>query len=149
MVMVSLGLLFQDRPEPPSSGFTGGHRGVLREICGFGGVVISDDLAAAAMEDLSPAERALKFVGAGGDLLIVGNPRLAPDDGGWAQQSCRGQQGVRRAGTTGASRMVSLDRAAGLPAALPKSGLLGDPQLRDQVPGRLGRALGVVSGIEA
>jgi len=50
---------------------------LLRGDLGFAGVVISDDLAAAAMEDLRPAERALRFVGAGGDLAIVGDPRLA------------------------------------------------------------------------
>jgi beta-N-acetylhexosaminidase len=50
---------------------------MLRGDLGFTGAVISDDLAAAAMEDLPPAERALRFVGAGGDLLIVGDPRLA------------------------------------------------------------------------
>jgi beta-N-acetylhexosaminidase len=50
---------------------------MLRGDLGFAGVVISDDLAAAAMEDLTPAQRALRFVGAGGDLLIVGDPGLA------------------------------------------------------------------------
>jgi beta-N-acetylhexosaminidase len=50
---------------------------LLRGDFGFTGVVISDDLAAAAMEDLPPAQRALRFVGAGGDLLIVGDSGLA------------------------------------------------------------------------
>jgi beta-N-acetylhexosaminidase len=50
---------------------------MLRGDLGFAGVVISDDLAAMAMQDLSPANRALEFLGAGGDLLIVGDPRLA------------------------------------------------------------------------
>jgi beta-N-acetylhexosaminidase len=50
---------------------------LLRRDIGFTGVVISDDLAAVAMEDLQPAQRALRFVAAGGDLLIVGDPRLA------------------------------------------------------------------------
>ena len=50
---------------------------MVRKDLGFAGVVISDDLAAAAMRDLPAGERALKFVKAGGDLLIVGDPRLA------------------------------------------------------------------------
>ena len=50
---------------------------MVRKDLGFTGVVISDDLAAAAMRDLPAGERALKFVKAGGDLLIVGDPRLA------------------------------------------------------------------------
>ena len=50
---------------------------MVRGDLDFTGVVISDDLAAAAMSDLPPGERALNFVKAGGDLLIVGDPRLA------------------------------------------------------------------------
>jgi beta-N-acetylhexosaminidase len=50
---------------------------LLRDDLGFPGVVISDDLAAAAMKDLPPAQRALRFVDAGGDLLIVGDSGLA------------------------------------------------------------------------
>jgi beta-N-acetylhexosaminidase len=40
-------------------------------------VVISDDLAAAAMQDLEPGERMLRFLRAGGDLAIVGDPSIA------------------------------------------------------------------------
>ena len=50
---------------------------MVRKDLGFTGVVISDDLAAAAMRDLPAGQRAVKFVKAGGDLLIVGDPRLA------------------------------------------------------------------------
>ena len=50
---------------------------MLREDLGFSGVVISDDLAAAAMRVLPPEERARRFIRAGGDLLIVGDARLA------------------------------------------------------------------------
>ena len=50
---------------------------MLREDLRFAGVVISDDLAAAAMRDLPPGDRALEFVKAGGDLMIVGDPQLA------------------------------------------------------------------------
>jgi len=50
---------------------------MLRKDLGFSGVVISDDLAAAAMRTLSPGERAIRFIAAGGDLLIIGDPGLA------------------------------------------------------------------------
>lgn len=50
---------------------------MLRQDRGFTGVVISDDLSAAALRDLSPGERALRFVSAGGDLAIVGDPSEA------------------------------------------------------------------------
>ena len=41
---------------------------MIRKDLGFGGVVISDDLAAAAFADVDPDERALRFFRAGGDL---------------------------------------------------------------------------------
>lgn len=44
---------------------------VLRRSLGFGGVVISDDLSAEAVASMTPATRALDFLAAGGDLLIV------------------------------------------------------------------------------
>jgi beta-N-acetylhexosaminidase len=51
---------------------------MLRGDLGFTGVVISDDLSAAALRDVAPGQRAVRFVAAGGDLAIVGNPRDAP-----------------------------------------------------------------------
>ena len=50
--------------------------GMVRGDLGFDGVVVSDDLAAAAMADLSPRQRALRFLRAGGDLMIIGDPGL-------------------------------------------------------------------------
>jgi beta-N-acetylhexosaminidase len=50
---------------------------MLRKDLGFSGVVISDDLAAAAMRTLPPGERPTRFIAAGGDLLIIGDPSLA------------------------------------------------------------------------
>jgi len=51
---------------------------LLRKDARFTGVVISDDLAAQAVRDYSVGRRAVTFLAAGGDLLIVGDPRLAP-----------------------------------------------------------------------
>jgi beta-N-acetylhexosaminidase len=53
--------------------------GMIRGDLGFRGVVISDDLAAAGVRELSPGERALRFLRAGGDLVIVGSPAQLPD----------------------------------------------------------------------
>jgi beta-N-acetylhexosaminidase len=50
---------------------------MLRKDLGFTGVVISDDMAAVAMRTLPPDERGLRFIRAGGDLLIIGDPSLA------------------------------------------------------------------------
>ena len=45
--------------------------GMLRGDLGFQGVVVSDSLNAAAVSRWSPAQRALRFVTAGGDLVLV------------------------------------------------------------------------------
>jgi beta-N-acetylhexosaminidase len=50
---------------------------MLRKDLRFSGVVISDDLAAAAMRILPADERARRFIRAGGDLMIIGDARLA------------------------------------------------------------------------
>ena len=51
--------------------------GMLRGDLGFDGVVISDDLgAAAAVGDVKPGDRAVRFFAAGGDLLINADPSL-------------------------------------------------------------------------
>lgn len=50
----------------------------LRKDLKFTGVVISDDLAARAVSDYPVGRRATAFLAAGGDLIIVGNPSLAP-----------------------------------------------------------------------
>lgn len=52
--------------------------GMLRQDLGFDRVVISDDLSAEALADVSPGRRAVRFVTAGGDLAIVGNPVQVP-----------------------------------------------------------------------
>jgi beta-N-acetylhexosaminidase len=51
--------------------------GMLRGDLGFGGVVISDDLGAAAeVASVSPGRRATRFVGAGGDIVITADAGL-------------------------------------------------------------------------
>jgi beta-N-acetylhexosaminidase len=49
---------------------------VLRGDLGFEGVVVSDSMTAAAVARWSPAQRAVRFVAAGGDLVLV--PEVAP-----------------------------------------------------------------------
>jgi len=53
-------------------------QGMLRGDLGFTGVVISDDLGiAAAVRTLPPAERALRFLRAGGDVVLTVDPAAA------------------------------------------------------------------------
>lgn len=52
---------------------------VLRGRLGFGGVVISDDLGQATqVASVSPGQRAVRFVAAGGDLVLTVDPTVAP-----------------------------------------------------------------------
>ncbi|SEO68068.1 beta-N-acetylhexosaminidase [Actinacidiphila rubida] len=55
-------------------------RGMLRGSLGFNGVVISDDLGnAVAVKDHTPAQRAVDFVAAGGDIVLTVDPAdIAP-----------------------------------------------------------------------
>jgi beta-N-acetylhexosaminidase len=55
-------------------------RDVLRNSLGFKGVIISDDLGAAvAVSNRTPAQRALDFFGAGGNMLLTIQPSdIAP-----------------------------------------------------------------------
>ncbi|MFN8622216.1 MAG: glycoside hydrolase family 3 N-terminal domain-containing protein [Chloroflexota bacterium] len=45
--------------------------GMLRGDLGFSGVVASDSLSAAAVSSVSPGDRAIRFIRAGGDLVVV------------------------------------------------------------------------------
>lgn len=48
--------------------------GLLRDQLGFRGVVVTDDLNAAAVTGTSPGQRAVLFIAAGGDLALSGQP---------------------------------------------------------------------------
>jgi beta-N-acetylhexosaminidase len=47
---------------------------LLRERLGWNGVVITDDVNAAALADIPAGERAVRFIGAGGDIVLNGDP---------------------------------------------------------------------------
>ncbi|HZB18709.1 MAG TPA: glycoside hydrolase family 3 N-terminal domain-containing protein [Blastococcus sp.] len=54
--------------------------GLLRERLGFAGVVISDDLGnARAVQDVPPGERAVRFLAAGGTLVLSVDPAIVPE----------------------------------------------------------------------
>jgi beta-glucosidase-like glycosyl hydrolase len=53
---------------------------LLRERLGFHGVVISDDLGnARAVRDVPPGERAVRFLAAGGTLVLTVEPAIVPE----------------------------------------------------------------------
>ena len=47
--------------------------GMLRQDLGFTGVIMTDSIDAVALRDLTPAQRAINFINAGGDLVLTTN----------------------------------------------------------------------------
>ncbi len=77
MVMVSSVVYTRIDRRQPAVFSTTVVEGMIRRDLGFDGVVVSDDLAAAALESFSAERRGVGFVRAGGDLAIVGDPAEA------------------------------------------------------------------------
>ncbi|PJJ48187.1 beta-N-acetylhexosaminidase [Mumia flava] len=75
LVMMSSAVYDRIDPRRPAAFSPRIVTGMLRGDLGFDGVVISDDMSAAAQVDRwSPAERAVRFVRAGGDLVLAIDP---------------------------------------------------------------------------
>jgi beta-N-acetylhexosaminidase len=87
---------------------------MLREDLGYSGVVISDDLAAVAMSTLPPDERAFRFLGAGGDLLIIGDPSLATTMAEAIKQEASDDPDFAKRVTQSAIRVVAMKERRGL-----------------------------------
>jgi beta-N-acetylhexosaminidase len=69
LVMVSLAIYTRIDPNHLAA-FSPKVMRLLRTRMGFGGVIASDSLTAAAVSSIPPAERALDFLSAGGDLIV-------------------------------------------------------------------------------
>jgi beta-N-acetylhexosaminidase len=87
---------------------------MLRKDLGFTGVVISDDLAAVAMRILPPADRGLRFIGAGGDLLIVGDAELATAISDAIKDEAADDPDFAKRVTESATRVVAMKSRRGL-----------------------------------
>jgi beta-glucosidase-like glycosyl hydrolase len=77
-VMMSLANYNKIEPRVPAAFSSKIIGGMLRSGLGFRGVVISDSLAAKQVQAWSPAARALNFVNAGGDMILMTDPTLVP-----------------------------------------------------------------------
>jgi beta-N-acetylhexosaminidase len=79
-VMVSSAIYTRIDPHNQAAFSSAVMRGVLRDSLGFKGAIISDDLGqATAVSDRTPAERAVDFLKAGGNLLLTVRPSdIAP-----------------------------------------------------------------------
>ena len=114
MVMVSSAFysrIDQDRPAAFSPVVIGQ---LIRADLGFGGVVISDDLAAQAFSDVRPAQRVLRFLRAGGDLAIVGDGELVDDMVSAIVTAAEDDPTVRNLVGRSAARVVAMKERRGL-----------------------------------
>lgn len=88
---------------------------LLRGKLGYQKVVISDDLgAAAAVVDVAPGDRALRFVAAGGDIAITVEPSLARPMVTALQQRAASDPAFAKQVTAAAGRVLALKASVGL-----------------------------------
>ena len=89
---------------------------LLRGQLGFDGVVISDDFGtAAAVQDVPAGERAVRFLAAGGTLVLTVDPAIVPDDDRRRARAQRRGPGVRRHGRRGRPHRAAGQGAGGTP----------------------------------
>jgi beta-N-acetylhexosaminidase len=79
-------------------------------------VVISDDLAAKAMQDLAPGARVIRFIEAGGDLAILGDPTIAERAADSVVAEAEHDRAFARLVAASATRVVQLKHRRGLAA---------------------------------
>lgn len=89
--------------------------GLLRDRLGFRGLVMSDDLGAAvAVSGLPPGQRAVRFVSAGGDLVLTIRPRDAAPMGQALLDRAKQDQAFRARVTDAARHVLQAKQRAGL-----------------------------------
>jgi beta-N-acetylhexosaminidase len=76
-VMISLATYDRIDPDHLAAFSTTVIDGVLRRDLGFRGVVMSDSLTADAVSDMAPGQRAIDFIDAGGDMIVLGPIEVA------------------------------------------------------------------------
>ncbi|MDX6352313.1 MAG: beta-N-acetylhexosaminidase [Streptomyces sp.] len=89
--------------------------GMLRNDLGFQGVIVSDDLGdAVAVRSVPPAQRALRFIRAGGDLVLTANTAVIPAMVGAVRDAVRHDPALRARARDSARRVLTAKRAAGV-----------------------------------
>ncbi|MDO5677943.1 MAG: glycoside hydrolase family 3 N-terminal domain-containing protein [Propionibacteriaceae bacterium] len=88
---------------------------LLREELGFDGVAITDDLgAAAAVKTVPPADRAVRFIRAGGDIVINANPRIMGEMAAATLEAAAADAAFEAQVVDSATRVLRLKAAVGL-----------------------------------
>jgi beta-N-acetylhexosaminidase len=89
--------------------------GMVRKDLGFDGVVVSDDLgAAAAVKAVPPAQRALRFLQAGGDLIVTVRTSVLPAMTQAVIAAAKSSRSFRSAIDQHVLRVLNAKRAMGL-----------------------------------
>ncbi len=88
--------------------------GMIREDLEFAGVIISDDLAAVAFDDVPARARAVRFLRAGGDLAIVGDIGLVAPMAEAVIKAAEADAEFAAAVAAKATRVVTLKARRGL-----------------------------------
>jgi beta-N-acetylhexosaminidase len=115
MVMVSLATYTRIDPKRRAVFSATVISGMLRNDLGFDGVVVSDDLGAAAEVASVPAgNRALEFLDAGGDLITVTSPSVAADMSTAIVHAIRADPQFAAAIHTKVTRVLELKHQLGL-----------------------------------
>jgi beta-N-acetylhexosaminidase len=118
-VMISLATYDRIDPDHLAAFSPAVIEGILRRDMGFGGVVMSDSLTADAVSDMTPAQRAIDFIDAGGDMIVLGPIDVAVPMARALAERAAGDPAFRARIDTSSLRILEAKDAAGL---LPCSG---------------------------
>ncbi len=89
--------------------------GMLRQDLGFRGVIVSDDLGkAVAVRSVPPAQRALRFIRAGGDMVLTADTADIPAMVGAVRDAVRHDPALRARALDSARRVLTAKQAAGV-----------------------------------
>jgi beta-N-acetylhexosaminidase len=114
-VMMSTAIYSRIDPGTPAAFSKTIVTGMLRGDLGFSGVIISDDLGAAAqVADYSPGQRAVAFVAAGGDLVLTVNAAQAGEMTAALRQKAAASPAFRKLVDAAALRVLQAKQARGL-----------------------------------
>lgn len=114
-VMVSSAVFSQIDPDNEGVFSSAVITDLLRGDLGFDGVVIADDLgAAAAVKTVEPADRAVRFIQAGGDIVINANPRIMQAMTSATLEAAEADEEFAAQLTDSATRVLRLKSAVGL-----------------------------------
>lgn len=114
MVMVSSATYTKIDPDAPAAFSDTIVGDMIRGDLGFNGVIISDDLQGKALSDVPARQRAVKFVRAGGDLAIVGDPAQAQSMINTLRSAAEDDQDLRDRVRQSAQRVLAMKARYGL-----------------------------------